>query len=434
MKKIIFLLALIITIHVQAQDAIKKVIVETYYISDANDASDTTGGMLEVGSKTYRIYIQMTPGCKLKKIYGDVNHALKISSTENFFNNTDRGKSFGKDINKNYYQNNTTAVDSWLTIGQTTKNGSPTYFGVLKSLDNNGSFIGGVYNDKGLLTNNTSAMGLPLTVADGMDTMSAIPSNWLDNGFVDLVSGVDSTIFGSAKAGNEFNSNNAYLQNSGVSGVFPDSNQVLVAQLTTKGDISFELNVELLNPNGSTTSKYVAVQGSDSLDTHHSGWLKYPFECGCTDPNYFEYSSEYACSDQSACHTKIVFGCMDPLSCNYNPLANFNLTSLCCYPGNCGDRDISLVCPLLPQEKAMRMNLFPSPASNQITIQANVNDYQDARIVVYNSFGKIEFENKLGSVTGDITHDLNISKLEQGIYMVRMYIGNSVLNKTFIKL
>ncbi len=424
---------MLIATYAQAQDAIKKVIVETYYVSDANDATDTTGGLLEIGSKTYRIYVQLTPGYKLKKVYGDVNHALKISSTENFFNNTDRGKSFGKDINKNYYQNNTTAVDTWLTIGQTTKSGSPTYFGVLKSFDNNGSFIGGTHNDKGLLINNASVMGLPLTLADGMDTMSAVPSNWLDNGFVDLISGVDSSVFGSTKAGNEFISNNAYLQNSGVSGVHSDSNQVLVAQLTTKGDISFELNVELLNPDG-TSTKYVAVQGLDSLDSHHSGWLKYPFECGCKDPDYFEYNSEYACSDQSACQTLIVFGCMDPLSCNYNPLANYNLASLCCYPGNCADRDISLVCPSLSQEKTMSMNLFPSPASNQITIQTTVNDYEDARIVVYNSYGIIEFDNKLGSVAGDITHELNISKLEQGVYMVRMYIGNSVMNKTFIKL
>ena len=82
-------MALFIATAAQSQDAIKKVIVETYYVSDANDATDTTGGILESGSKTYRIYIQMKPGCKLTKIYGDNNHKLKIASTANFFNNID---------------------------------------------------------------------------------------------------------------------------------------------------------------------------------------------------------------------------------------------------------------------------------------------------------------------------------------------------------
>src|SRR5436190_23753691 len=53
---------------------VRNVIVETYYISDANDATDTIDGIgriLPVDSKTYRVYVQLEPGCKLKKIYGD---------------------------------------------------------------------------------------------------------------------------------------------------------------------------------------------------------------------------------------------------------------------------------------------------------------------------------------------------------------------------
>jgi len=65
MKKIILIIAFFTTIFTQAQNAIKKTIIETYYVSDENDASDTTGGKIEKGSKTYRIFIQMNPGCKL---------------------------------------------------------------------------------------------------------------------------------------------------------------------------------------------------------------------------------------------------------------------------------------------------------------------------------------------------------------------------------
>ena len=302
MKKIfILLVALFAVATLNAQTSIKKVIVENYYVSDANDATDTTGGKLPLGSTTYRVYIKMKPGCQLLKLYGDDKHALTFSSTDFFFNNIDRGKTFGKDFIKSNYSNNTAALDTWLTLGQTTKTTSNTNFGILKSQDNNGSFIGGANNDGGsaiipggLLTNNDATTGIPLTTADGMDTMSNVPNNWSDNGIIDLISGVDSTIFGSAKPGKEFISNNAYLQNSGVSGVISDSNEVLVAQLTTNGDISFELNVEVKETDG-TITKYVAT-GIDTLDEKVSPWLKYPPSCGCMDPNYLEYSSNYLCS------------------------------------------------------------------------------------------------------------------------------------------
>ena len=65
MKSIIFFFFLFFHISLYAQ--IKNVIVETYYISDANDASDTTGGKLEAGSIAYRVYIDLAKGNKLTK-------------------------------------------------------------------------------------------------------------------------------------------------------------------------------------------------------------------------------------------------------------------------------------------------------------------------------------------------------------------------------
>ena len=170
MKKILFVFlfhCLLFLNDIQAQ--IENVIVETYYISDSNDATDTTGGFLEEGSITYRIYVDLLPNTRLRKIYGDSLHALKFSSTENFFNNKVDGESFGKDFSKNRLGENTVALDTWLTLGQVTRIGSKTYFGVMKTIDDDGSFIGGINNDGGsagiaggLLINNSSAMGLPL--------------------------------------------------------------------------------------------------------------------------------------------------------------------------------------------------------------------------------------------------------------------------------
>ena len=87
--RIIFTITLVL-IGLVSRSQIERVIVEPYYIStpeDSTDFSNNGGYELKSGSTTYRIYIDLLPGSKLKKIYGDVNHTLKFSSTSYFFNN-----------------------------------------------------------------------------------------------------------------------------------------------------------------------------------------------------------------------------------------------------------------------------------------------------------------------------------------------------------
>src|SRR5258706_9732068 len=96
------LAALIFPVSLRAQ--VTSVTVATYYISDGNDSTDTDGSAgipdlnLKAVSKAYRVYINLVPGSRLRAIYGDTLHALKIKSTENFFNNMDRGMRSGKNI------------------------------------------------------------------------------------------------------------------------------------------------------------------------------------------------------------------------------------------------------------------------------------------------------------------------------------------------
>src|SRR4051812_38285170 len=119
-NNLFFLLFLVLLLPAALKAQVKNVIVETYYVSDANDATDTTDGRsLEAGSKTYRVYIDLKEGSTLRKIYGDSLHTLKIESTENFFNNIDRPQAyFGYLINKSWFASNPTiALDSWLTLG-----------------------------------------------------------------------------------------------------------------------------------------------------------------------------------------------------------------------------------------------------------------------------------------------------------------------------
>lgn len=443
MMKIFALLFILIISFFQLRAQVENVIVETYYISDSNDFSDTIGGGLENRSTTYRIYIDLVAGSKLTKIYGDENHALMISSTEVFFNNKADGQTFAKEFSKVRLGENTVALDSWLTIGQTTRSAAKTYFGVLKSDDTDGSIIGGANNDGGsaeipggLLVNDDPEAGIPLTDADGLDTMESLPINWADYGIIDGNTGADSTIFGSEKFCNSFISFNAGLQNSGVMGVNPDSNLVLVAQLTTKGDISFELNIEVSDTTGNTI-KYVAndsilLQGEVLCRN-----LKYPFAlvCGCPDPDYLEYISDRDCDAADSCRTPIVFGCLDTLACNYNGDANFHIQSLCCYPGYCNDRDISVVCPGLTYKKHgyLSFNLFPNPAHDKLTFQSPQQDGTEFRISIYNCLGKIVLEKIFSDAANPVNLSLDIFSLEAGMYVFRVEAGQVSDYALFIK-
>ena len=424
---------------------IENVIVETYYISDANDASDTTGGGIEIGSKTYRIYLDLLPGTRVKKIYGDQNHPLIFSSTENFFNNKVDGQTFGKEFSKNRLQENTVALDSWLTLGQTTRNAAVTYFGVLKVNDSNGSFIGGTNNDggseviaDGLLSNNAIELGIPLTEKDGMDTAQNVPGSWADYGFIDILTEIDSTIFGSVISGNNFNSRNAGLLNSGVIGVDSLLNHVLVAQLTTKGEISFELNIEVEIPQliGFQTVKYVANDSTLLEGEVLNPFLKYPQECGCQDPNYLEYSPSYACNIQDSCQTLIVLGCMDPMACNYDANANFNIQEMCCYIGLCNDLDMSILCPELKIEDVLlsenSLQIYPNPTQASATIKGNFSKGEKYQLEIFDFAGKriksISYTNlNMGTTSVDL------SGFPDGIYNLRFVSSKNAQTGRVIK-
>ena len=447
MKRILYILILsVLLIPAGLYAQIEMVIVETYYISDANDATDTLGasGGLAVGSKTYRVYIDLAPGYKLTKIYGDANHALKISSTANFFNNIQDGKSFGKDIDKRRLSEGTVALDTWLTIGQATlTKSSKAYYGILKPQDIDGSILnandgGSLPVDSGLLRNNDALAGIPIDSVDGLVFGTPDPtSNWVWNGpgaFGDESN--DSTIFGSIVPDSQFISNNVFLQNSpGVMGVNKDSNQVLVAQLTTKGDISFELNLEVSDSTGNVL-KYVANGDSIQPGEVLAPALKYPPVCGCKDPSYLEYDVKYSCENDNLCKTPIVLGCMDKTACNYDPNVNMNVQSLCCYPGYCNDRDIAAVCPALffNRTKAHgEFSVYPNPVQNSLNIEIPESNNQENRYEIYDAFGRVVMEKNIGLVLSAVNEQMDVSKLANGIYMIRLFTGDNSNSKMFIK-
>ena len=428
-----------------ASAQLEKVILEKYYVSDANDSTDIDGGGVPVGSTTYRIYLDLKPGTVLKRIYGDENHPFSISSSEVFFNNILDGETFGKDFIKGRYFENTVALDTWLTLGQTAKQGTKYYYGILKDQDTDGSFVGGTNNDGGsavvatglLINEDTTSFGRPLTEADGMDTLNSAPNSWLNSGILDLLSGDDSTMFGRLVPQSGFESNNFHLSCSGVSGTVADSNQVIIAQLTTLGELTFNINITVEEMvNGILT--LVNYVSSDTLlgdNEKYNPYLSYPYSCGCDDPDFLEYSSSFVCYLEGSCQTPVKIGCMDTLACNYDPAVNINVEELCCYPGFCAGRNIEEVCPSL-MGNDFDVNLYPNPTSGDITMNLISGNACNWNYEVYNTYGSVKLSGSFTTTESElnVVLPLDLSNIDLGMYRLKVSNGDLSKHKLFIKL
>jgi hypothetical protein len=436
--KYLFALGLLLSGYISGNSQLEKIIVEKYYISDQNDATNTIGGVLLEGSVTYRIFADLQEGYKINKIYGDDFRPFIIESTQPFYNHNLDGVSVGYLLNKNRLKENLVSLDSWITIGQATRaSGGSALFGTLKEMDKDGSIIGGNNNDGGsasvaggLLRNKDTSIGSPLTETDGYFSSTLLPTNWFVSGLVDNETGVDTTIFGQNKT--HFRSSNFILQSASKIDTLDVQNKVLIAQLTTKGELSFKLNLEVEDINGVKTN----LVYRDSLlngNMKFTSILTYPPLCGCLDSEYLEYSSEFSCADNSKCINRIVFGCLDSLACNYNRLANFHLSTLCCYIGYCNDNNITIICPDLPPRITddNYITISPNPTLDYISFNYSAIISTDSELQIYNLSNKLVFSAICRDI--DLNH-FDISFLDPGCYFLKIQNGEKVLSKRIIKL
>ncbi len=244
-RKIIFGLGLALFSGLaQAQDGLENIIVEKYYIANSADVT-ASGGKLLPNSVTYRVYVDMLAGYKLQAVYGDVNHALKFTTSTSFFNSEDRGSTTANGIGNQYLSQNLNALDSWFSMGASATGN----VGVLKSEDNG---LANLVAANSLLKNNVAKMGIPLTTQDGNITGSIQAVSFA--GF-DPAGGIfDAT----SLQGGSFITNDGAIavQSEGVAGPLA-SNRVLIGQFTTDGIFRFELNLQLKNLTSGAIENYV---------------------------------------------------------------------------------------------------------------------------------------------------------------------------------
>lgn len=269
MKKIIHTLGAILVTScgfAQAPSGLDSIYVEKYYISDVNDTSvNAIGGPLAIGSTTYRIYVDMAPGYKFEAAYGvDVqpvgtvnsgDHELRISTTTLFFNNNDRGATTPI-YTKNNCKSNTVMLDSWVSVGAA----CASYFGVTEGDDNG---VNNTVNQDLVLQNNDPQCGQPLTTQDGL--LAGAPEQVTAVGIT-----TELGVFDNVNAGPLFSTYNGSWASLNGSVGPTAANRILIAQITTDGQLCFQLNIQLGTPTPGGVENWVANGPVGNEATHPS--------------------------------------------------------------------------------------------------------------------------------------------------------------------
>lgn len=438
MKKLILLILLFSSIGRLAwgQQYIQDLILEKYYITDSNDAADPFSAGLNESDTTYRVFIDMCEGCKLLGMFGNENHLFEISSTEPFYNN-DLGQTFGHQIAQNFLNISTIGIDSYLSLGAS----SDSKLAILKSQDPDGS-IWPNGTSTGLLVNDDPEAAIPLTEQDGLIGLPDTLTSTLPPGFTVQPLEQDAEAYVDAVFGTESDSSlftSAYFESLTIrasQGMFgaDESNRILLGQFTTSGELSFQFNLILFIP-GEGQVRVVADEQNLQPGEVVSAFLKYPPECGCTDPNYIEFNPAAPCDDGS-CQELIVFGCTDTLACNYSEDVNFNVESLCCYGiDDCGELDPLIACPTLGTEfeNAQNLRVYPNPADHTLNIEIS-NDLRSEAgyLSLHNSSGNQAISMRIKA--GEHRHTINTTKLSSGIYqLVLIYPDATITRKIIIQ-
>jgi hypothetical protein len=333
--------------------------VEKYYISDANDATfNSTGGVLPIGSTTYRIYADMLPGYKFQAAFGVPSHELRISTTTLFFNNEDRGATTPT-FTKTQAKNNTVMLDSWLSVGAACTG----QFGVLKTEDDS---VNTNVNNDGLLINNNPSAGIPLTLQDGF--RAGTPQTVIAVGITTEMAMFDSQNDGTN--GPVFSTfNGSWASLNGSMGIDSLINKVLIAQITTDGDFSFELNIQIGTPTG--------------------------------------FSQQYVAKNPVGAEIML-------------PCLTYNSTTLAIN----NDEQTATVPSIV---------VYPNPAKDLLTIDISNATSLNNNYSIYDAKGGLIAQKKLEGASTKYTQKIDISSYPSGMYFVIVSLDGSLTSKKIIK-
>jgi len=379
-------------------DALERIYVERYYISDEADACDTDGGSLPVGSVTYRVFADLKPDYLLETIYGTVvegnAHPLTLSTTTEFFNNEDRGETQGGEFSLSQVNDNTVALDSYLAFGYSVQD----FYALPKDVDTDGSILGGMANDggscataEGLLINTDSLACEPITLVDGMIPMTSssfITVNLASNDTLATENSIH--MFDDVNSGSDcYIDNGAWAALGGLGGV-TEENMILIGQFTTDGEFSFELNMRVRIP--------AALQCDSSICPTNIDYYAQLFSSDTLgQPNYV--------TDRLIQIPSLVFN---------SSTASFN----------CSTTAVGVT-----EENAVDFAIFPNPVEDFLTVQLKDETDGAVQLSIIDLQGRVVMTER--QTNAIMTSD--VSTLPAGVYILELRSSMGTSTSRFIK-
>jgi hypothetical protein len=212
---------------------LEGVLVERYHELPANVQGD------EAPLVTYRIYLDLAPGYSLLSVFGEQDRHLFYRTSTRFFNDTVNGTGGGERVDPKLLQRFPLALDSWLAFGFATS----AHKAVPLHLDPDGSVL-----RRSRTRDGAPGYDLDLHKKDGLVPANRVPEVMKLDFTTSYLENLEGSLLETTVG--------AYGVMGSVAGATPE-NMVLIAQLTTDGELSYGINVALRAPDG-TIVKYLA--------------------------------------------------------------------------------------------------------------------------------------------------------------------------------
>jgi len=107
--------------------------------------------------------------------------------------------------------------------------------------------------------------------------------------------------------------------------------------------------------------------------------------------------------------------------------------------GDFSDKDVNEitydVVGIDEQEAAINLKVYPNPASDNLSVSFTQSGSRPVSVLLYDMLGKVIQKNNLGiKPAGSLSTTFNVSKLETGVYIVKVLSGKKAyFNKVFVK-
>ena len=111
-----------------------------------------------------------------------------------------------------------------------------------------------------------------------------------------------------------------------------------------------------------------------------------------------------------------------------------NVTSI----DNCDDSDTIVIHVIIPNSlpilfNSFELEIFPNPISDFLFIKSNANIASEFFVILIDNMGRTVFERRIAELKSNEEITLNLTNLNNGLYILRIYNNEIVLNHKIIK-